>query len=80
MDNPILTIDENAVVEFLSKEFAFSPLSPAIRDCGKYKGWKINHNIFRPISGRFVAERYGVTINANNLELLKKMIDGRDSF
>lgn len=73
----ILEIDKQEVIAWLNRELTFSPLSPAITNHGTHKGWKINHNVFRPISGQFLASRYGVTMNANSIELLRQMINNR---
>ena len=41
-----------------------------------YAGWKIYDNgPHAPVTGRFSAERFGVTMCANTQELLIRMID-----
>lgn len=43
-----------------------------------YAGWKIYDNgPYAPVTGRFSAERFGVTMCANTQELLIRMIETR---
>lgn len=42
-----------------------------------YRGWRISVNPNRPVTGTHVAERFGVTMCADNMELLRRMIDHR---
>jgi hypothetical protein len=43
-----------------------------------YKGWKIMFDTNPRHPDLIVAERYGVTMRANDLALLQRMIDNRD--
>jgi len=42
-----------------------------------YRGWTLSHRYERPVSGRWVAERDGVTMGHNTREGLCNMIDQR---
>lgn len=48
-----------------------------MREYLSYKGWRYNHSPSRPNTGVWRAERAGVTLSADNEELLKRMIDQR---
>lgn len=42
-----------------------------------YRTWRISYSASRPVTGTFVAEKYGVTLSANSEELLHRMLDTR---
>lgn len=42
-----------------------------------YRGWVLSHRYIRPVSGRWVAARHGVTMCHSTREGLINMIDAR---
>jgi len=40
-----------------------------------YRGWKIDHNPGRPVTGVWMARRYGVTLSAGTRPALERMVD-----
>lgn len=42
-----------------------------------YRGWKITYNINRPVTGKYVAERHGVTVCATTRVAIERMVDAR---
>lgn len=42
-----------------------------------YKGWKISYDSAAPITGKFRAIKYGVSLCANTEQMLYNMIDQR---
>jgi hypothetical protein len=42
-----------------------------------YRGWKITFNENRPVTGVYVAERWGVMVNNSTLEGVKNLVDSR---
>lgn len=42
-----------------------------------YRGWRVVHHPSAPVTGRWQATRAGVSMRANDLEALRRMIDAR---
>lgn len=43
-----------------------------------YNLWKITYDEKRPETGKYVAERFGVTMCANSEDAIKRMIDTKN--
>lgn len=47
---------------------------------GSYKGWSIDYDVRRPVTGTWRAERYGIGMCAGTKEALYRMIDTKVAF
>ena len=47
---------------------------------GAYKGWAIDYDVRRPVTGTWRAERHGVGMCAGTKEALYRMIDTKVAF
>jgi hypothetical protein len=48
-----------------------------VEQLGLHEGWRISYSPYRPASSTYKAYRLGVSMNANSLELLRRMIDSK---
>lgn len=42
-----------------------------------YRGWHLSYSDSRPVTGKYVAQSYGVELSAGSLEALCRMVDQR---
>ena len=46
-------------------------------DQGRYRGWTLGYSSTAPVTGRWKATRYGVSMCANDKPLILRMIDAK---